>query len=191
MSPALPPRISAITGSGQPGSLTRAVANVVAAAAARAGVEVGWIDLSEWQLPIAARSKEGIEAAERLRRCVSDAFGLLVATPVYNDSYSGLLKHALDLIGAEGLGGKWVALVSVGGGRFGHDQALVHLRSVLSEAGAHVLSRQVALANSHALFDGTELRDPEIAQRLESLGLELSSLSGKSGKPARVARSAP
>ena len=44
-----------------------------------------------------------------------DAF--VLGTPVYHDSYSGVLKNALDHLGSASLGGKVFGLVSHGGQR--------------------------------------------------------------------------
>ncbi|MFJ8588804.1 NADPH-dependent FMN reductase [Streptomyces sp. NPDC093595] len=68
---------------------------------------------------------------------VARAEGVVVATPVYKASYSGLLKVFLDLLPQSGLAGKTV-LPLVTGGSLAHLLAMDYaLRPVLSALGAH------------------------------------------------------
>ncbi|MFF9869477.1 NADPH-dependent FMN reductase [Streptomyces sp. NPDC013953] len=71
---------------------------------------------------------------------VARADGVVVATPVYKASYSGLLKVFLDLLPQSGLAGKAV-LPLVTGGSLAHMLAMDYaLRPVLSALGArHVV----------------------------------------------------
>jgi NAD(P)H-dependent FMN reductase len=168
------PRIIAICGSLRVGSHTRKALEVAIAAVRKVGGEVEVVDLRESRLPPFddGPSRETPEAL-RFTEQVKAADGLLIATPVYHDSYSGPLKNALDYLYKELLD-KVAALVAVGGGRVGQGQALEHLRAVFRETGAWVLPRQVAIPQSGEAFDEQgQLRDPEIARRLEALGMEL------------------
>ena len=68
---------------------------------------------------------------------VQQAAGLLVATPVYQAAYSGILKAFLDLLPQRALSGK-VVLPIVTGGSAAHMLALDYgLKPVLSALGAH------------------------------------------------------
>ncbi len=72
---------------------------------------------------------------------ISDADGLIVATPVYKAAYSGLLKTLLDLLPQFALAGKTVLPLATGG-TIAHVLAIDYaLRPVLSSMGArHVVA---------------------------------------------------
>ncbi|GIJ27080.1 FMN reductase [Micromonospora qiuiae] len=56
---------------------------------------------------------------------VTGADGLIVVTPIFNASYSGLFKSFFDLVDAEALGGRPV-LIAATGGTARHSLALEH-----------------------------------------------------------------
>lgn len=70
---------------------------------------------------------------------VMDAEALVVASPVYKASYTGLLKAFLDGFGAGSLGGKPCAAVMLGGSPAHSLATEVHLRPLLAEIGASTL----------------------------------------------------
>lgn len=109
-------------------------------------------------------------SAHRLRALVEQADGLMVATPVYHESYSGVLKVALDLLDREAEE-KPVALIAVGGGSWGTSLALEHLRTIFREMGALVLPQHVQVARAGEVFDATgRMLDPDLGARLLHLG---------------------
>ncbi|GAA2433760.1 NADPH-dependent FMN reductase [Streptomyces macrosporus] len=91
---------------------------------------------------------------------VTAADGLIVATPVYKASYSGLLKSFLDLLPQSALSGKTV-LPLVTGGSLAHVLAIDYaLRPVLAALDArHVV-------NGCFLLDGSIERRPDGTARL-------------------------
>lgn len=92
----------------------------------------------------------------RVRQQIQEADGLLIATPEYNHSLSGVLKNALDWlsIGADSpLNRKPTAIMGVGG-RLGTAKSQAALRIVLAHNDVHVLNRpEVLVANGRAHFD--------------------------------------
>lgn len=170
-------RILAFSGSARPGSFTRKTLEVAAEATRSLGAEVTYVDLAEWVLPPfdnTPRTEKENPTVQKLKELVRSCDALLIATPVYHDSYSGILKNAIDLLYYEELADKVAGLISVGGGRVGHGQALEHLRAVLRETGTWVLPRQVIIANSQEAFDAEgKFREPEMHTRLAALGQEL------------------
>ena len=92
--------------------------------------------------------------AETLR-LFEQAQGVVVVTPVYKASYSGLLKTLLDLLPQSGLAGK-VVLPLATGGTTAHLLAIDYaLRPVLSSLGpAHVVQ-------GYFLLDQDITREPE------------------------------
>lgn len=145
--------IVVVVGNPKPASRTRAAAELVAGElAVLAGVASApdVIDLAEhgssllgWGDPVVAE----------LKRRVLDAGALVVATPTYKASYTGLLKLFLDQFDAGELAGApTIALMT--GGSATHALAVdVHLVPVLVEIGASCPARGLYLA-------GPEVDDP-------------------------------
>ena len=83
---------------------------------------------------------------------------LVVASPTYKATYTGLLKLFLDQIGADDLAGVVTVPVMVGAGA-GHALAVeTHLRPVLVELGATMPTRGIYLQESQ-LADLTPVLD--------------------------------
>ena len=66
----------------------------------------------------------------RLRSTVKRCHGLILGTPEYHGSFSGVLKNAIDLMGFEEFEGKMIGLVGVAGGAMGALSALASLRTI-------------------------------------------------------------
>lgn len=134
-----PRTVLAVVGNPKPGSRTRTVAEAVgqriAAALEEKGspVDVETMEVAElgphllgWGDPVAA------EALERL----TSADALVVASPVFKATYTGLLKLLLDQVAAGQLAGVPTVPLLVGAGP-AHTMAVdAHLRPLLVELGA-------------------------------------------------------
>ncbi len=71
--------------------------------------------------------------AERLRRQIRETDALLIATPEYNYSVSGVLKNAIDWASRppdQPFAGKPVAILGASTGRIGTARAQYHLRQI-------------------------------------------------------------
>jgi FMN reductase len=84
-------------------------------------------------------------ALEGAIELASSASVLVVATPVYKGSYTGLLKSFLDVLPAQALAGSVVVLVTVSAAPSHKLLADLQLRPVLAELGASVPTPPVAL----------------------------------------------
>lgn len=147
-------RIVVLVGNPSPASRTLTAATKVATRlAALAGIDDApeVIDLAHhkeqllgWQSP----------ATEALKRQVLGARAVVVATPTYKASYTGLLKIFLDQFAKD----EWNGLPTVAlmtGGSPVHSLAVdVHLTPVLVEIGASLPARGLFLA-------GDEIDDPD------------------------------
>ncbi len=89
-----------------------------------------------------------------VQRAVTEATGVLLATPEYHGSYSSVIKLLIENLGfPSALAGKPVALLGVAAGQIGAVKALEHLRGVCSHVGALVLPGSVSVAGVQKLFD--------------------------------------
>jgi len=168
-----PAKVVALCGSLRAGSHSRMALDVAMEGVKKGGAEVIVADLSVLPLFDAGPASREHPETVRFKELVKGADGLLFVTPVYHDSYSGVLKNALDLL-LDDLADKVAALVAVGGGRVGQGQALEHLRAVLREMSVWVLPKQVVIHESAGAFEQNGLpKDRDASTRLLSLGLEL------------------
>src|SRR6185503_8115610 len=104
------------------------------------------IDLREYQLPFVTAPdgpEQQLADVKRLRAEMRSADGIILATPEYHGSFSGVLKNTLDLMGFEEFEGKMLGLVGISGGRMGASDALNTLRTVGRALHAWVLPQQV------------------------------------------------
>ncbi|MDY6940910.1 MAG: NADPH-dependent FMN reductase [Cyanobacteriota bacterium] len=110
---------------------------------------------------------------ERLRAAFAQADGMILATPEYHGSVSGVLKNALDLMSFEHLDGKVAGLISVLGGQ-ANSNALNHLRVILRWVHAWVIPEQIAIGQGWQAFDADgNLVDEKLAQRFNKFAQSL------------------
>lgn len=114
---------------------------------------------------------------------VAAADAVVIATPIYQASFSGALKCFLDLLPQEGLDGKLVLPVATGGSQ-SHLLALDYaLRPVLSALAARFILPGIYAASSQLTWhaeDGLQLDAPvsnRVARGVEQLSSELFALA--------------
>ena len=140
-------------------------------------------------------------AIKRALASVAAADAIVIATPVYKASFTGILKAFLDLLPQDGLAGKLVLPLATGGSQ-SHMLALDYaLRPVLHALEArHVLASVYATSQQLVWSDAGGLTlDPAVAWRvdagIEELASGLHALAGRSDdvyvaplQPIRLAR---
>ena len=135
-------RVGIVVGNPKPQSRTLTVARTVAHAAARAaGLDVD--DVVEVDLAgLAPRLFDwsAADVSEAVAR-IADTDLLVVASPTYKATYTGLLKAFLDWYSTTGLSRVTAVPVMVGAGAAHALAVEVHLRPVLIEIGATVPTR--------------------------------------------------
>lgn len=171
-------RVVGIVGSLRTVSYTRAAVKLALAGAAKLGAETQLIDLRDYALVFCDGETDDADLPPdvlRLRAEVQAADGIILGTPDYHGSYSGVLKNALDLMGFSEFGGKVIGLVAVAGGALGGTNALSCLRTVCRALHGWVVPEQVAVPKASAQFDaeGNPL-DESLARRLEKVGQEVA-----------------
>ncbi|NNE42627.1 MAG: NAD(P)H-dependent oxidoreductase [Gemmatimonadetes bacterium] len=139
------------------------------------GATVDLIDLTTLGLPFCSSEEDTddhpgcAELKDRVRR----ADGLLLGSPEYHNSFSGVLKNALDLLSAEEVRGKLFGLLGVSGGEAGAINTLGHLRYVVRGIGGWSLPAQISIPNAWKMFDGDRLTDDALNGRLRAFAREL------------------
>ena len=148
--------VVAICGSLREGSTTHAALRIALSGAEAAGAAVELLELSEYDLVFqgsVASESEYPPGVFKLREKVKRAQGILLGSPEYHGSFSGVLKSALDLMGFEEFEDKVVGLVGVSGGRMGAVNTLSMLRTVGTALHAWVVPNDVSIPSASEAFD--------------------------------------
>ncbi|MDX3747986.1 FMN reductase [Streptomyces sp. AK08-02] len=163
-------------------SSTRLLADRLAAAVDRkadADVDVQVVELRELAVEIAHHFTNGFpgrKLADALD-AVTRADGLVVVTPVFSASYSGLFKSFFDVLEKDALAGKPV-LVAATGGSARHSLVLEHaMRPLFAYLRAVVVPTAVYAASEDWGAEGLPERIERAAGELAALMAGLSGLS--------------
>jgi chromate reductase, NAD(P)H dehydrogenase (quinone) len=147
------------------GSLRRESFNTALAYAARdlapEGVEVEIYDglglIPHYDQDLDHEDVETPESVADLRRRIDEADALLVITPEYNGSVTGVLKNAIDWASARHRGSwlrnKTVAVAGATTGQYGAIWAQQDLKRILGIAGARVVGGELPVSTAHEKFD--------------------------------------
>jgi NAD(P)H-dependent FMN reductase len=167
-------RVAGISGSRRPGSYTRMAVETALRGAAGVGAGTRLIDLHEYNLGFAGGPDSATPDLDRLRAAVKEAHGIVLGTPEYHGSFSGVLKNALDLMGFEEFEGKMIGLVGVSGGAMGAFNALNGLRDIGRALHAWVVPEQTSVPEAWKVFDETgRVADKRIEDRLLEVGRQV------------------
>jgi len=181
MAETLRPLILGVGGTPRQGSTTERALALSLSAAAAEGAEVIMITGPDLMLPmytpeIAERTAGGKRLIDAFRRCS----GLVIASPAYHGSLSGLVKNALDY--AEDLrndervyfDGLPVGLVACAGGWQAAVQTLAALRSIAHALRGWPTPLGAALNTSVPLFgDDGQCLDLSSKLQLETVGRQV------------------
>ncbi|MFE9772202.1 CE1759 family FMN reductase [Streptomyces sp. NPDC005931] len=163
------------------------LAATTAAAAGTTGpapADVRVIELRDLAVEIAHHLTNGFpgRTLAEAQRAVTQADGLIVVTPVFSASYSGLFKSFFDVLDKDALAGKPV-LIAATGGTARHSLVLDHaLRPLFSFLRAVVLPTGVYAASEDWGAQGLDARIARAAGELAALALALPA-----GRPAGAA----
>ena len=132
-----PLQIVTIVGNPRPESRTHVLARTVAAELARVAAKAAVSDVDLAVLGPAVLDQADPAAAEAVRLVLASDL-LVLASPTYKATYSGLLKGFLDRFGGGSLAGKRAVPIMLGGAP-NHQLAVdVHFTPLLLELGASV-----------------------------------------------------
>ncbi len=180
------PRILVFAGSARRASLNKMLARAAAKFATVPGVEVTFIDLDDYPIPIYhgdLEAAEGMPAnAVKVRELFLAHDALLIASPENNQSVTALLKNTIDWLSrsiGDGKGansglapfkGKVAALMGATPGPYGTVRGMPHLRQILSGLGVTVVGPQVPVVRADKVFDASgEIIDEQVTKSVKSL----------------------
>ncbi|MGB3533432.1 MAG: NADPH-dependent FMN reductase [Microcoleaceae cyanobacterium] len=168
-------KIVGISGSLRPGSHSQQALELAAQRVETMGAEVEILDLRSLNLPFCHGGDDysAYPDVEVLQETVKQADGLLLATPEYHGSLSGVLKNALDLMSFEHLSGKVAGLISVLGGQ-SNSNALNDMRVILRWVHAWVIPEQISIGQAWNAFDAEgKLLDEKLSKRFDGFAQSL------------------
>src|SRR5687767_261268 len=179
-----PLQILLLSGSIRQPSFTRVLSMKVVKSLAEREITVHHWNLREAPLPIADpefHNDPAQHADATVRKLVSvaqacDAF--VLSSPIYHNSYSGVLKNALDHLAIAQFYYKPVGLLSHGGNR--SPQAVDHLRIVVRGLLGFAITTHVCTATSDYRKtddEDYEVEAEEILSRIERFTTELAMLT--------------
>jgi len=168
--------IIGVSGSLREESKTATALSIALQKLANRGEEVELVDLRELHLPFCNGSKSYPDYPDvaAFRKKISTADGIILATPEYHGSLSGVLKNALDLLDFDDINGKVCAVISVLGGDHSHN-AVNALRTICRQLHAWVIPDQLIIPNAELTINADHLSE-ELDKRLDTM-LETFSLS--------------
>ncbi|MBD2020038.1 NAD(P)H-dependent oxidoreductase [Leptolyngbya sp. FACHB-36] len=168
-------RIIGMAGSLRSDSHSQQALNLAAQRIEALGADVEILDLRTLNLPFCdgGNSHPDYPDVKRLQDAFHQADGIILATPEYHGSVSGVLKNALDLMSFDQLGGKVAGLISVLGGQ-PNSNALNDMRLIMRWVNAWVIPEQVAIAQAWQAFgpDG-KLLDAKLSERFDRFAQSL------------------
>ena len=168
-------KIVGIMGSLRPDSYSAIALQQAISRVEALGATTEILDLREMTLPFCNGGDEypDYPDVEVLREQVKTADGLILATPEYHGSVSGVMKNALDLMSFEHLSGKVAGIISVLGGQ-SNSNALNHLRIIVRWVHGWVIPEQIAIGQAWQAFDEAgKLKDAKLSERFDDFAQSL------------------
>ncbi|NJM68960.1 MAG: NAD(P)H-dependent oxidoreductase [Scytonema sp. RU_4_4] len=168
-------RIVGIGGSLRSESYTQIALRLAAQRVEALGAEVEILDLRQMRLPFCDGGDEypDYPDVKRMQDAVSEADGLILATPEYHGGVSGVLKNALDLMSFDQFSDKVVGLISVLGGQ-PNSNALNDLRLIMRWVHAWVIPEQIGIGQVWKAFNPEgKLLDEKLSQRFDQFAQSL------------------
>ena len=158
-----------LTGSAFGHSHTEAVADKINELIEKPEHTVDHLMLRTLDMPLFGQGKT--DDVELLKRKAEDADAIIIGTPNYHTSYSGILKNALDHLSFDEFSMKPVALFCNSGGMRSTDP-LTQLRMVIRGVHGMVIPNQISTTDNDFMKneDGYyEINDDELIERISNM----------------------
>jgi NAD(P)H-dependent FMN reductase len=172
-------RIALVSGSLNPESLSRQMAQQAEKTLKGLGAEVDFIDLQEVQLPMCdGDSAYSHPEVERTRARIEAAKGILIAAPVYNFYLNAAVKNLIELTGSA-WEDKAVGFLNAAGGYSSYMSVLSIANSLMLDFRCVIVPRFVYAVGS--AFRNGAVTDGKIANRIDELASELVRFANRLG----------
>ena len=165
------PKYLVVSTSGNPDSNSRRMGRIAFRRLEKAKEDCAWLDISELELPLCdadvCYTRPGAKTASK---AVKAADGILLATPVYNYDVAATAKNLVELTGSA-WEEKVVGFLCAAGGMSSYMSVMAFANSLMLDFRSVIIPRFV-YATGRA-FEGDELKDKEVGERIEELAVEL------------------
>jgi azobenzene reductase len=161
-------KIAILLGSVRTGRQTHKIAYYVERQLAARGHEVLMLDLGIQPVPLMDEryNRKGDPIAEiiDMGQKLKEADGILLVSPEYHGSFTGVLKNALDYYWAE-FEHKPMGVIATGSGRMGGINASTQLQHVILSLGAYPVPYKLLVPQiQHAFNEQMEPVNPELVK---------------------------
>jgi chromate reductase, NAD(P)H dehydrogenase (quinone) len=158
-------KVLAVAGSTRDDSVNKKLVTEAAHLARQMGSKVTIIDLKDYPMPLYDADVEANQGmpikGKQLRQLMIQSQVILIASPEYNGSLSGVLKNAIDwasrseegVSSREAFKGKKFGIMSASPGSGGGSRGLVHLKQIIENIGGTVIDQQVVIPDAYHAFD--------------------------------------
>jgi len=165
------PQFLVISTSGNSESNSRIMGRVAFQHLQKRGANSEWIDISALDLPLCDADKCYLNpAAQKLKKTIAAADGMIVAAPVYNFDVSAAAKNMIELTG-DAWEDKIVGFLCAAGGMSSYMSVMAYANSLMLDFRTVIIPR-FAYATGDA-FDGDRMVDKKIEKRVEQVADEV------------------
>jgi len=179
-------KVVAFAGSLKKNSCNKFILNIIYNKIQVNNVDITMIDLARYDFPNFNQDVEDTSGmppkVQEFKRAIHAANAIIIASPEYNGSFSGILKNAMDwasrkLDPSEGFTasfrGKPVGIVSASPGRLGGLRGLYHLRDLLINLGCIVMPEMLAIEEAQDINAEKEAKLEAFAMNFVHFGQKL------------------
>ncbi|WP_071394433.1 NADPH-dependent FMN reductase [Bacillus tuaregi] len=161
-------KVVIITGTPTKPSRLHGVVDYVSEQIKELGLDVHHIDVVDMPAEDLLHANWNSPVIQAANQQISKADAVVIATPIYKASYTGILKAFLDLIPEKGLENKLLLPIIMGGTKAHLLMMEYALKPVLSVLGANQIEAGVFIHDSEARWadDGKVIIDTEVNNRL-------------------------
>ena len=154
-----------------PNSRSRPLAQMAIERLRARSAEVDFLDLAKTPLPPCdGGASYGAATVREVTPRITEAAGLIVATPVYNYDVNSAAKNLLELTGSAWRG-KVVGFICAAGGTSSYMSVMGFANSLMLDFRSVIIPRFVYATGD--AFDGDDLKDKKVKKRIEELADEL------------------
>lgn len=171
--------ILGINGSLAKESSTRKGIQAVLEVGKREGAVTVLFDLQQLPLPIYNPDKENIlidENVKRFRALLEQADAIVLGSPEYHNSVSGVFKNALDWANQRHFANKPIALVSAAGGPTSMN-TLNTMQIIARSLHGWIIPTFGSISGDTHFTASGDFQDAKMKQRFDTIGLELVRLT--------------
>ena len=195
----IPPLIVGIGGTAAPDSSTESALVLALAAAERDGVRTKLLgsqtltSLPHYLTPASRTSEHARELLEYLRK----ADGIIIASPGYHGSISGIVKNAIDYMEETSkdtrvyMDGLPVGLIATAYGLQAATSTLATLRSIVHALRGWPTPLGAAINCSGGIFKGGQCSDPRALAQLELVGQQVCQFARLRQSNPRILETTP